>query len=105
MESELKQVSGSVFALIGPHGATNFTVIKNRAGRAILIDADIGASTRSKRLYNSRAVPELNISLIRTNISITRRRIFILPGAGSRSLPVPAASAPCASKADPTSSA
>jgi cyclase len=41
MESELKQVSGSVFALIGPHGATNFTVIKNRAGRAILIDADI----------------------------------------------------------------
>ena len=41
MESELKQVSGSVFALIGPEGATNFTVIKNRAGRAILIDADI----------------------------------------------------------------
>jgi ABC-type hemin transport system ATPase subunit len=32
MESELKQVSGSVFALIGPQGATNFTVIKNRAG-------------------------------------------------------------------------
>src|SRR5580765_1735692 len=41
MESELKQVSGSVFALIGPQGATNFTVIKNRAGSAILIDADI----------------------------------------------------------------
>jgi cyclase len=41
MESELKQVSGSVFALIGPQGATNFTVIKNRAGSAVLIDADI----------------------------------------------------------------
>ena len=41
MESELKQVSGSVFALIGPQGATNFTVIKNRAGSAVLIDSDI----------------------------------------------------------------
>jgi glyoxylase-like metal-dependent hydrolase (beta-lactamase superfamily II) len=41
MESELKQVSGSVFALIGPRGATNFTVIKNRAGHAVVIDADI----------------------------------------------------------------
>ena len=41
MESELKQVSGSVFALIGPQGATNFTVIKNRVGSAVLIDADI----------------------------------------------------------------
>ncbi|HEX5607804.1 MAG TPA: MBL fold metallo-hydrolase [Candidatus Binatia bacterium] len=41
MESELKQLSGSVFALIGPQGATNFTIIKNRAGHAVLIDADI----------------------------------------------------------------
>lgn len=41
MESELKQVSGSVFALIGPQGATNFTMIKNRAGHAVVIDADI----------------------------------------------------------------
>jgi cyclase len=41
MESELKQVSESVFALIGPQGATNFTIIKNRAGHAVLIDADI----------------------------------------------------------------
>jgi len=41
MESELKQVSESVFALIGPQGGTNFTIIKNRAGHAVLIDADI----------------------------------------------------------------
>ena len=41
MESELKQVSRSAFALVGPQGSTNFTIIKSRAGNAVLIDADI----------------------------------------------------------------
>ena len=41
MESELKQVSRSAFALVGPQGSTNFTIIKDHAGNAILIDADI----------------------------------------------------------------
>lgn len=41
MESELKQVGRSVYALIGPEGSTNFTIIKAHDGSAALIDADI----------------------------------------------------------------
>jgi cyclase len=41
MEPALKQVSQSVYAVVGPEGATNFTIIKSRDGSAALIDADI----------------------------------------------------------------
>ncbi len=41
VESELKQISPSVYAVIGPEGATNFTIIKNLEGNGVLIDADI----------------------------------------------------------------
>ncbi len=41
MESQLKQVSRSVYAVIGPEGSTNFTIVKARDGSAVLIDADI----------------------------------------------------------------
>lgn len=41
MESDLKQVSQSVYAVIGPEGSTNFTIVKARDGSAALIDADI----------------------------------------------------------------
>ncbi|HVO91517.1 MAG TPA: MBL fold metallo-hydrolase [Terriglobales bacterium] len=37
----MKQVSPSVFAVIGPEGSTNFTIVKSREGGAVLIDADI----------------------------------------------------------------
>ena len=41
MESAVKKISPSGFAIIGPEGSTNFTIIKNRAGTGVLIDADI----------------------------------------------------------------
>jgi cyclase len=41
MESEIKQVSNSVYAVIGPEGATNFAILKANDGGAVLIDADI----------------------------------------------------------------
>ena len=41
MESTIRQISKSVFAVIGPEGATNFTIIKASDGAAALIDADI----------------------------------------------------------------
>jgi glyoxylase-like metal-dependent hydrolase (beta-lactamase superfamily II) len=41
MESELKRVSQSAYAVIGPEGSTNFCIIKARDGSAVLIDADI----------------------------------------------------------------
>lgn len=37
----MKRVSPSVFAVIGPEGSTNFTIVKSRDGSAVLIDADI----------------------------------------------------------------
>ena len=41
MESTIRQISKSVFAVIGPEGATNFTIVKGSDGSAVLIDADI----------------------------------------------------------------
>ena len=41
MESQIKRVSNSVYAVIGPEGATNFGIIKASDGSAVLIDADI----------------------------------------------------------------
>jgi glyoxylase-like metal-dependent hydrolase (beta-lactamase superfamily II) len=41
MESEVKRVSNSVYAVIGPEGATNFAILKANDGGAVLIDADI----------------------------------------------------------------
>ena len=41
MESEIKQVSRSAYAVIGPEGDTNFGIIKGSDGSAVLIDADI----------------------------------------------------------------
>jgi glyoxylase-like metal-dependent hydrolase (beta-lactamase superfamily II) len=41
MESTIRQISQSAFAIIGPEGATNFTIIKGSDGSAALIDADI----------------------------------------------------------------
>jgi len=39
MESEVKRVSNSVYAVIGPEGATNFAILKANDGGAVLIDA------------------------------------------------------------------
>src|SRR6266545_4914402 len=41
MESTIRQVSKSAFIIIGPEGATNFTIIKGAYGGAVLIDGDI----------------------------------------------------------------
>src|SRR5512139_4099412 len=41
MESTIRQISKSTFAIIGTEGATNFTIIKGKDGSAALIDADI----------------------------------------------------------------
>ena len=41
MDSTIRQISKSAFAIIGPEGATNFTIIKSGDGSAVLIDADI----------------------------------------------------------------
>jgi cyclase len=41
MESTIKQVSKSVYVIIGAEGATNFGIVKGSDGSAIVIDADI----------------------------------------------------------------
>jgi glyoxylase-like metal-dependent hydrolase (beta-lactamase superfamily II) len=41
MDSEIKRVSPSVYAVIGPQGSTNFSIVKGRDGNAVVIDADI----------------------------------------------------------------
>ncbi len=41
MESTLCQVSQSAYAIVGPEGATNFSIIKGSDNSAVLIDADI----------------------------------------------------------------
>lgn len=41
MESTLRQISKSAYAVIGPQGATNFAIVKASDGSAVLIDADI----------------------------------------------------------------
>ena len=41
MESAIKQISRSVYAMIGPQGSTNFGIVKGSDGSAALIDADI----------------------------------------------------------------
>jgi glyoxylase-like metal-dependent hydrolase (beta-lactamase superfamily II) len=41
MESTVRQVSDSAYVIVGPEGATNFSVVKGSDNSAILIDADI----------------------------------------------------------------
>src|SRR4051812_9767780 len=41
MDSTLRRISRSAYAIIGREGATNFTIIKASDGSAALIDADI----------------------------------------------------------------
>ncbi len=41
MESQIKQISRSLYAIIGPGGSTNFAIIKGSDNAAALIDADI----------------------------------------------------------------
>lgn len=41
MESSIERISRSVYAVIGPEGATNFSIIKGSDNSAIVIDADI----------------------------------------------------------------
>lgn len=41
MESTLHQASKSAYVIIGPEGATNFSIVKGSKGAAVLIDADI----------------------------------------------------------------
>ena len=41
MESQMKQISRSAYAIIGPEGSTNFGIVKGRDNSAALIDADI----------------------------------------------------------------
>jgi glyoxylase-like metal-dependent hydrolase (beta-lactamase superfamily II) len=41
MESTIRQANKSTYVVVGPEGATNFTIIKGANGGAVLIDADI----------------------------------------------------------------
>ena len=41
MESTIKQISRSVYAVIGPEGSTNFGIVKGNDSSAAVIDADI----------------------------------------------------------------
>ena len=41
MESTIHQAGKSAYVIIGPEGATNFSILKGGGGAAILIDADI----------------------------------------------------------------
>jgi len=41
MDSTIRQISPSAYAVIGSEGATNFAIVKARDGSATLIDADI----------------------------------------------------------------
>ena len=41
MESQIKQISRSMYAVIGPEGSTNFGIVKGSDGSGALIDADI----------------------------------------------------------------
>ncbi len=41
MESTIRQISKSAYAVIGPEGATNFSIVKANDGSAVLVDADI----------------------------------------------------------------
>ena len=41
MESTIRQISKSAYAIIGPEGATNFSIIKANDSSAVLVDADI----------------------------------------------------------------
>lgn len=41
MESTIHQAGRSAFVVVGPEGATNFSIVKGGGGAAVLIDADI----------------------------------------------------------------
>ena len=41
MESTIRQVSKSAYVIVGPEGATNFSIVRASDGSAVLIDADI----------------------------------------------------------------
>jgi len=41
MDSTIRQISKSAYAVIGPEGATNFSIVKANDGSAVLVDADI----------------------------------------------------------------
>jgi cyclase len=41
MESAIKQISRSLYAVIGPEGSTNFAIVKGSDNSAAIIDADI----------------------------------------------------------------
>ena len=41
MESTIHQAGKSAYVIIGPEGATNFSIVKGAGGGAILVDADI----------------------------------------------------------------
>jgi hypothetical protein len=49
MESTIHRASASAYVIIGPEGATNFTIIKGANGGAVLIDADIRRIDESKK--------------------------------------------------------
>ena len=38
---DIHQLQKSIFAVVGPEGATNFGIVKGEDGSALLIDADI----------------------------------------------------------------
>ena len=41
MESTIRRIGKSAYAIIGPEGATNFSIVKASDGSAVLVDADI----------------------------------------------------------------
>lgn len=90
MESTITQVSRSVYAIIGPEGSTNFSVVKGSDNSAILIDADIRRIDEIEEALSSVGCPEVKY-LIDThehfdhtsaNFYFARRGIPVVASAG-----------------------
>ena len=41
MEYTIHQTGKSAYVIVGPEGATNFSIVKSNSGAAVLVDADI----------------------------------------------------------------
>ena len=75
MESTIRQISNSAFAIIGPEGATNFTIIKGSDGSAALIDADIRRIDEVEEALQLTGCGRVGYLIDTTSISTTPRPI------------------------------
>ncbi len=94
MESTIHQVSKSAYVIVGPEGATNFSIVKgSHDWRAVLVDADIRRIDEIEEALKLTGCSESQIShRQRTSILTTLLRISIFANAAFRSSPAPAAS-------------